>query len=139
MTAVARSTGYARYAKASTEYIQEIVQETRKIGGRQLTASEKKNHLATLLSDSTGGIKRLGQSMIGPIQLKLRYQGLVRNVLKEDALEPGVPVNYDVLDDLGQGYQLHSNEGQVKITPFEGKRVTLELFRIAAYPQIKKE
>jgi hypothetical protein len=77
--------------------------------------------------------------MVGPIQLKLRYQGLLRNVLEEDALEPGVPIEYDVLDDLGQAYQLHPAEGEVKITPFEGKRLRVDLFRIASYPQIKKE
>jgi len=71
--------------------------------------------------------------------LKLRYQGLLRNVLLEDPLEPGIPIEYDVLDDLGQAYQLHSNEGEVRITPFEGKRVPVSLFRIASFPQIKKE
>jgi hypothetical protein len=77
--------------------------------------------------------------MIGPIQLKLRYQGILRNVLLEDTLTPGVPIFYDVLDDLGQAYFLHGNEGEIRITPFEGKRVRVELFRIASFPKIKKE
>ena len=136
---VAQGSGLARYAKASDEYVNEIVQRQAKLGGRQITAAEKKQKLATILSDRQNGMLRLGQAMIGPIQLQLRYQGILRNVLLEDALTPGVPVMYDVLDDLGQAYILHGNEGEVKITPFEGKRVEVRLFRIATFPTIKKE
>ncbi|HNI70535.1 MAG TPA: hypothetical protein PLO27_04385, partial [Marmoricola sp.] len=95
--------------------------------------------LAHILRDRQNGILRLGQSMIGPIQLQLRYQGIVRNVLLEDACTPGVPIEYDVMDDLGKAYFLHGNEGEVKITPFEGKRLRVELFRLATFPSIKKE
>jgi hypothetical protein len=130
---------FRRTAKHSADYVSEIVASKQRVGNRKLTAAEKATRLKSILSDNNGGLKRLGQSMIGPIQLKLRYQGLLRNVLREDVLTPGVPVEYDVLDDLGQSYQLHSNEGEVKITPFEGKRVTVSLFRIATFPQIKKE
>lgn len=136
---VAQGSGLARYAKASDEYVSEIVQRQAKLGDRKITAAEKKKKLATILADRQAGILRLGQAMIGPIQLQLRYQGILRNVLLEDALTPGVPVMYDVLDDLGQAYILHGNEGEVKITPFEGKRVEVRLFRIASFPTIKKE
>jgi len=138
-TLVAQGTGLGRYAKASDEYVQEIVARKTAMKGRTLTASEKKQKLASILADRQNGILRLGQSMIGPIQLQLRYQGILRNVLLEDALTPGVPIQYDVLDDLGQAYILHGNEGEVKITPFEGKRVEVRLFRIASFPSIKKE
>ena len=140
MTApVATGSGMGRVARASEDYVREIVSAKSKLGGKSLTKMAKQQKLAGLLQDRTAGIHKLGQSMIGPIQLKLRYQGLVRNVLLEDALTPGVPIEYDVLDDLGQAYMLHSNEGEVKITPFEGKRVPVALFRIASFPQIKKE
>lgn len=138
-TAVASGVGLGRYAKASDEYVKEIVARQQRLGSRKLTASEKKQKLANILSDRQNGMLRLGQSMIGPIQLQLRYQGILRNVLLEDTLTPGVPIQYDVLDDLGQAYVLHGNEGEVKITPFEGKRVDVRLFRIATFPKIKKE
>jgi len=137
--AVATGSGMGRVAKASEDYVREIVAAKKKLGGQSLSKTAKQQKLASILADRTGGIHKLGASMIGPIQLKLRYQGLVRNVLLEDALTPGVPVEYDVLDDLGQAYMLHSNEGEVKITPFEGKRVIVQLFRIASFPKIKKE
>lgn len=137
--AVASASGLGRYAKASDEYVKQIVSARTALKGRSLTAAEKKAKLNSILADRQNGILRLGQSMIGPIQLQLRYQGILRNVLLEDALTPGVPIQYDILDDLGQAYILHGNEGEIKITPFEGKRVEVQLFRIATFPQIKKE
>lgn len=136
---VAVGSGLERHQKTSSEYVREIVSAQKKIGNRKLSNREKQQRLGLMLADKRGGLQRVGQSMIGPIQLKLRYQGLLRNVLLEDPLVPGVPIEYDVLDDLGQAYQLHGNEGEVKITPFEGKRVPIQLFRIATFPQIKKE
>jgi hypothetical protein len=136
---VAAGSGLGRFARSSEDYVSDIVSAKRRLGGRKLSAREKQAKLAHILSDKTGGIQRLGQSMIGPIQLQLRYQGILRNVLLEDTLTPGVPIFYDVLDDLGQAYFLHGNQGEIKITPFEGKRVEVQLFRIASFPQVKKE
>jgi hypothetical protein len=136
---VAAGSGLGRFARSSEDYVSDIVSAKRRLGGRKLSAREKQAKLAHILSDKVGGIQRLGQSMIGPIQLQLRYQGILRNVLLEDTLTPGVPIFYDVLDDLGRAYMLHGNEGEIKITPFEGKRVEVQLFRIASFPQVKKE
>jgi NUMOD4 motif len=80
-----------------------------------------------------------GVGMVGPIQLKLRYQGITRNVLVEDPVTPGTPVEYDVWDDLGQAYILSGTEGEVRVTPFEGKRIPVRFFRIASRPAIRKE
>lgn len=139
MLPVAQGSGLGRFSRSSEDYAAEIVAGQQRMGGRVLSAVEKQAKLAHILSDKVGGIQRLGQSMIGPIQLQLRYQGILRNVLLEDTLTPGVPIQYDILDQLGQAYQMHGNEGEVKITPFEGKRMEIALFRIASFPQIKKE
>ena len=132
-----------RIAKKSDDYVAEILRAQAKLkqarGTTQVATREKQRRLAAILSDKENFMKRLGQGMIGPIQLKLRYQGMVRNVLLEDPLTPGIPVEYDILDDLGQAYILHGNEGEVKVTPFEGKKAPVRLFRIATFPQIKKE
>lgn len=136
---VAVGSGLGRHAKASEDYVHEIVQMKQKLGNRKLTAAEKQQKLMHILADKTNGVLKLGQAMIGPIQLQLRYQGILRNVLLEDTLTPGVPIEYDVLDDLGQAYMLHGNEGEIMITPFEGKRIRPEMYRIASFPKIKKE
>lgn len=132
-----------RAARTSDEYVQDILRAQARLkqatNRTKATAAEKQKRLAAIMSDKDNYMKRLGQMMVGPIQLKLRYQGMIRNVLLEDALTPGVPVEYDVLDDLGQAYILHGNEGEVRVTPFEGKKAPVRLFRIAAFAQIKKE
>jgi hypothetical protein len=84
-------------------------------------------------------MRRIGQGMIGPIQIRLRYEGIVRNVLIEDTLERGPLMPYDILDDLGRAYILNSTDSEVKITPFEGKQAFPQLFRIASFPRIRKE
>jgi hypothetical protein len=135
----ALGSGLQRTARHSEDYVADIQSMMDKMGGRKLSHRQKQAKLQHILADRQHGIMRLGQSMIGPIQLQLRYQGILRNVLLEDTLTPGVPIQYDVLDDLGQAYMLHGDEGEIKITPFEGKRVEVRLFRIASFPKIKKE
>ena len=126
-------------AKSADSYVQDILDLREKAGNKPMTREAKVERLALVVQDETTGIKRLGVGMIGPIQLKLRYQGIVRNVLVEDPVTPGTPVQYDVWDDLGQAYFMSGTEGEVKITPFEGKRVDVRFFRLAARPAIRKE
>ena len=128
-----------RVAKRSDDYVSEIIRRRGGDGAATLSTVQKQQRMATILSDGVNGIKRLGVGMIGPIQLKLRYQGIVRNVLLEDTITPGTPVEYDVFDDLGQAYVMSGHEGEVRVTPFEGKRVRVDFFRIASQPAIRKE
>ena len=121
-------------ARKSDDYIAQIEARRAKTGGVALTREAKVRKMALILSDEMHGFRRLGVGMVGPIQLKLRYQGIVRNVLVEDPVTPGTPVEYDVWDDLGQAYILSGTEGEVRVTPFEGKRIPVRFFRIASRP-----
>ena len=105
----------------------------------KLAKRDKQKRLAAILSDKNSGMQRLGQGMIGPIQIRLRYEGIVRNVLIEDTLERGPLMPYDILDDLGQAYVLNTTDSEVKIQVFEGKQVFPQLFRVASFPRIRKE
>lgn len=105
----------------------------------KLTKEAKAKRLEAILADKHSAMQRIGQGMIGPIQIRLRYEGIVRNVLIEDTLERGPLMPYDILDDLGRAYILNSTDSEVKITPFEGKQVFPQLFRIASFPRIRKE
>jgi len=129
-----------RVAKHSNDYVAEMLRRRDPdTGASTLTAEAKMRKMALILQDQVNGIQRLGVGMIGPIQLKLRYQGLIRNVLVEDPIAPGTEPYYDVFDDLGQAYIMSGTEGEVRVTPFEGKRVRVEFFRIASRPAIRKE
>src|SRR3954471_9563240 len=122
-----------RQAVASTDY-EEKLRDLPK-----LTKEAKKKRLEAVLADKSNAMRRIGQGMIGPIQIRLRYEGIVRNVLIEDTLERGPLMPYDILDDLGRAYILNSTDSEVKITPFEGKQAFPQLFRIASFPRIRKE
>lgn len=132
--------GHKRVAIKSDDFVAAFQKKAAADGSLpQMTHEAKYKRLATILSDEVNGFKRLGQGMIGPIHLKLRYQGLVRNVLREDPIPPGVTAEYEVLDDLGQAYIMSGTEGEVRVTPFEGKRVMVDFFRIASRPAVRKE
>lgn len=122
-----------RTATASDDYVAKFASLP------TLTSSQKRSALDSLINNDTDHLRKLGQAMIGPIQIKLRYAGITRNILLEDPLVRGAELVYDVLDDLGKSYFLNDNEGEVKVTPFEGKRVSYTVGRIASFPQVKKE
>jgi hypothetical protein len=134
-----REYGHQRTAKSSKDYVSEIL---RLRGGKDapvMSQAQKKHHMAMCLQDEVQGFKRLGVGMVGPIQLQLRYQGIVRNVLIEDPITPGTPVMYDVWDDLGQAYIMSGVDGEVRVRAFEGKRIQVNFFRVASRPAIRKE
>jgi hypothetical protein len=105
---------------------------------KPMTKTQKRAALASVLQEPDH-ISKLGQAMIGPIQIKLRYEGITRNILLEDPLVKGAELVYDVLDDLGKSYFLNDHDGEVKVTPFEGKRVNYTVGRIASYPAVRKD
>jgi len=123
----------ARTAKSSEDYVEKLASLPK------LSKAEKQQRLATILADKASGMHRLGQGMIGPIQIRLRYEGMVRNVLLEDTLERGPLMPYDILDDLGMAYILNATDAEVKIQMFEGKQAFPALFRIASFPKVRKE
>lgn len=123
----------ARQAISSADYEEKLKNLPK------LTKQAKTKRLEAILADKTSAMRRIGQGMIGPIQIRLRYEGIVRNVLIEDTLERGPLMPYDILDDMGRAYVLNQTDAEVKITPFEGKQAFPQLFRIASFPRIRKE
>jgi len=123
----------SRKAVSSADY------EAKLANAPKLTKEAKAQKLQSILKDSSNAMRRIGQGMIGPIQIRLRYEGITRNVLIEDTLERGPLMPYDILDDLGRAYILNQTDSEVKITPFEGKQAFPQLFRIATFPRIRKE
>jgi len=115
------------------------VYEEKLSSATKLSSEQKKTRLSAIISDKQNAMRRIGQGMIGPIQIRLRYEGIVRNVLVEDTLERGPLMPYDILDDLGVAHALNQTDSEVKVQVFEGKQATPSLFRIATFPRIKKE
>jgi hypothetical protein len=110
----------------------------------KLSAEEKTSVLNQLLNadpdpDKRVALRKIGEAMVGPIQIKLKYEGIGRNILVEQQLGRGFPRPMEVLDDLGQAYILNQTDAEVKTTPFEGKWAPVQLFRVAAFPYVRKE
>jgi hypothetical protein len=127
-----------RFAKKSEDYIAKHASMP-KLSNEQKTAKLNQVWAADTDPEKRGAFRRIGQGMVGPIQIKLKYEGIGRNILVEDPLDKGFPMPYEVLDDLGQAYILNQTDAEVKSTPFEGKWVPPTLFRVAAFPFIRKE
>lgn len=127
-----------RVARSSEYYVQKLA-GLPKLSAEDKTAKLKSLWAADTDPDKRNAFKKIGQGMVGPIQIKLKYEGIARNILVEDPLEKGFPVPYEVLDDLGQAYLLNQTDAEVKTTPFEGKWVPPVLFRIASFPYVRKE
>lgn len=127
-----------RKAVASSDYVAKL-SGVPKLSNEQKTAKINQIWNADTTSDKSAAFKRIGQGMIGPIQIRLLYEGIARNILVEDPLDRGFPLPYEVLDDLGQAYVLNQTDAEVKTTPFEGKWVPPTLFRVAAFPFVRKE
>jgi len=132
--------GMLRTAKKSDDYVAEYLKHADAEGNLpKPTTAQKTARMEKIMSDRVAGFHRLGVGMIGPIQLKLRYEGMVRNVLIEDPVTPGTEVVYDIIDDLGQAYLMSGHDGEVRVQPFEGKRTRVDFFRVASFPAIRKE
>jgi hypothetical protein len=71
--------------------------------------------------------------------VKLKYEGVVRNILVETPLGKGEAPEYDVLDTLGVAYVLNQSNSQVQVRRFEGKRVHVDLFHVATFPVVGKD
>lgn len=127
-----------RKAVRSEDYISKLA-GVPKLTGEQKTAKLNQIMSADTDPEKRGAFKRIAQGMIGPIQIKLKYEGIGRNVLVEDVRERGFPTPYEVLDDLGQAYILNQTDAEVKTTPFEGKWAPPSFFRIASFPYVRKE
>ena len=127
-----------RYATKSDDFISKLAGMPR-LSNEQKTAKLQQIWAADTDPDKRAAFRKIGQGMVGPIQIRLKYEGIARNILVEDPLDRGYPLPYEVLDDLGQGYILNQTDAEVKTTPFEGKWVPPTLFRIASFPFIRKE
>lgn len=99
---------------------------------------------ANTVFDRTGqinmeGWKKVGQVFVGPILIRLKYEGIVRDLLVERPLAQGVAPLFPVKKDIGIAYIVMGNMGEVKIHRVEAVRVYVPMFRVASRPMVSKE
>lgn len=107
--------------KRSTDYIAMINKKTASTPAQKRQAFEQIKRASG--SDVATAMNKIGQGFIGPVMMRLKYEGITRNVLTEDPIAPGqVPV-YDVLDEMGKAYFIENYQAEAKISQYEGKRL----------------
>lgn len=87
------------------------------------------------LMDSTGrpspeGFRKSAQAFVGPIMLRLKYQGLLRDVLVESPLEQGELPIYDFFNNMDHAFALNDYSGEVQIIRMEAGKLDVPLLRI---------
>lgn len=98
--------------------------------GKKLSESQKLAKMQSIFE--RGGVSKLAEAMIGPITIRINYEGIARQALVEDLVPRGEIRAYPILNDLPTAYALNSNDGQVRISHVEGKQVIPQYGRIAA-------
>ena len=83
-------------------------------GKKPLTGKAKVQKMAAIFKQ--GGSVKLGEAMVGPISIRINYEGIARQALVEDLVPQGEIRQYPVLSDLPVAYALNSNDGQVRIS-----------------------
>lgn len=84
-------------------------------------------------------MNKIAQGFIGPVMMRLKYEGISRNILTEDPIAPGqVPV-YDVLDEMGKAYFVENYQGEAKISQYEGKRLFYSFRHIAEFATVQEQ
>lgn len=115
---------------------------TSKLKGKAAsTKQEKQARLDQIKAgnDRSAAMSKIGQGFVGPIQMRLKYEGIVRNVLQEDPIAPGqVPV-YDVATEMGKAYFLDSWAGEAVISQYEGLRVMYTFRHLAEFATIQEQ
>jgi hypothetical protein len=98
----------------------------------------------TVFDPETGGIsmtgwRKIGQVFVGPILIRLKYEGVVRDLLVERPLAQGVTPIFPVKKDIGIAYIVQGNMGEVRIHRVEAVKVFVPMFRVASRPMVSKE
>ena len=96
---------------------------------------EEKDALIERALETEGGRVALAASMANPIRMTLDYQSIGRKLLVPDPLPLGALPVYD--KDIKIPAVVVGKRGRVPDSVQEGERVTVPLFEIASYPQVR--
>lgn len=102
-------------------------------GNRVLDSKQRLAKMKSIMNrDSANGTHKIAEAMVGPISIRVNYEGISRQALVEDLVPRGEVRQYPVLNDIPKAYSLSSNDGEVRISHIEGKAVIPTYGRIAS-------
>lgn len=119
------------------DYVQAI--RSSKTAGNKAARTQNFNKIKATAADQVVAMNKIGQGFIGPVMMRLKYEGIVRNILTEDVIAPGqVPV-YDVADEMGQAFFLEDYQGEAVISQYEGKRLMYGFRHLAEFATVQEQ
>ncbi|MDG6938263.1 MAG: hypothetical protein JRN42_06990, partial [Nitrososphaerota archaeon] len=123
--------------RTADDYIRAMNQR-RRTAGRVSREAQLRSYQRQVF-DSAGEVKKqgwakVGQQFVGPILLRLKYEGMVRDMLLERPLAQGKAPYYPVQKDVGCAYVLQGQTGELKIHRVENNLVLVDLLRIGSRP-----
>lgn len=123
-------------AKDSMAYIEAMK-------GRKAQSKAQKtaafNQIKMNSGDQVVAMNKIGQGFIGPVMMRLKYEGIARNVLTEDVIAPGAVPVYDVADEMGKAYFLEGYQAEAIISQYEGKRVMYSFRHLAEFATVQEQ
>lgn len=122
--------------KSSMDYV-ELLKKKTASSKAQKTATF--NQIKNSAADQVIAMNKIGQGFIGPIMMRLKYEGIVRNILTEDPIAPGAVPVYDVADEMGKAYFLEPYQAEAVISQYEGKRVPYGFRHLAEYATVQEQ
>lgn len=127
---------HQKIAKLSEDYIKEIKATTKHTKFERTAAL---NQVKNTAADKVTAMNKIGQGFVGPVMMRLKYEGIARNVLTEDIVAPGDYPFYDVADEMGKAYFLQPYNTEVMVSQYEGKRVTYNFVRLAEFATVQAQ
>ena len=126
-----------KIAKSSMDYIQAI--KSRKTAATRSQRVAAFNQIKQSAGDQAVAMNKIGQGFIGPVMMRLKYEGIVRNILTEDIIAPGAVPVYDVADEMGRAYFLEPYQAEAVIAQYEGKRVQYTFRHLAEFATVQEQ
>ena len=123
-------------AKSSMDYIESMKSKKQKTKAQRTAAF---NQIKMSSGDQAVAMNKIGQGFIGPVMMRLKYEGIARNVLTEDVIAPGAVPVYDVADEMGKAYFLEGYQAEAVISQYEGKRVMYQFRNLAEYATVQEQ
>ena len=126
----------ATIAKRSTDYIAAMQNKSASSKSSRTAAF---NQIKATAADQVVAMNKIGQGFIGPVMMRLKYEGIVRNILTEDPIAPGAVPVYDIADEMGRAYFLESYQAEAIISQYEGKRVQYGFRHLAEFATVQEQ
>ena len=132
------NTGSARSWEEFEAQVKKAGEQGTRYSEAQKTAMIQREVTAADGGISLAGLRKIGQQFVGPILVRLKYEGVVRDLLVERVIPQGTLPQFPVWDKIGYAYVLNDYNGEIQASRYEAKIFPVPMVRVAARAIIPK-